>query len=282
MSQFFDYVSQAFKEFVFLDFIEIILLAAAVYYVSIYIKKLSAHWYNKFLFVFIVAGVILGVSDLKMARTLFADVLVIIILVTVIIFAQDIKRGVWKLSRPHGKSQETKGNKEFSDDDLRRSVAEIVRATQNLAKKNVGALMIFSRTGLPVQIIESGTGVDAKISSQIIETIFFENTPLHDGAVIFAENALVAAGCFLPLSVELNIPKELGTRHRAAIGITEVMSDAIALVVSEETGIISIAYQGKIYRYLDTDQLTAAVQAGLGLSELSEMPMLKTDKEEEK
>lgn len=272
MDQFIEYLKNIpFNPLI--DIIEILLLAVGIYYAALYIKKLNAHWYNRLLFVLVLVGVVLGVSDLKMARAVFGGLVTIIVLATVIIFAQDIKRGVWKLSRPRKKTTEQTGHQnDFSDDDLRRSVTELVRAMQNLAKKNVGALMIFSRTGMPTQIIESGVSIDAEISSQIIETLFFPNTALHDGAVIIANNRIVAAGCFLPLSVEINIPKELGTRHRAAIGISEAVADAVALVVSEETGIISLAYQGKIYRYLDTEQLTVSVEAAIGLRELYEMP----------
>ncbi len=95
------------------------------------------------------------------------------------------------------------------------------------------------------------------------------------------DNRILAAGCFLPLSVELSIPKEMGTRHRAAIGVTETMSDVLALVVSEETGIISFAYQGKIYRYLDTEQLRLVVETAMQLRELEDLPLGKSEKEEE-
>lgn len=280
LQKFFEYAGNAFSGFTVLDFLEIVLLAVCVYYISVYIKKLNARWYNRFLFIFVLAGVILGVSELNMARTVFANMITIIVITTVVIFAQDIKRGVWKLSRPREKTKAHVHEADFSDEDLRHSAAEIIRATQNLAKKNVGALMIFSRTGLSAQIIESGVKIDAEISSQLIENLFFKNSPLHDGAVIFGDNTIISAGCFLPLSVELNIPKELGTRHRAAIGITEAMSDAVALVVSEETGIISMSFQGKVYRYLDTDQLTVSVEAAIGLRNLNEMPFLKTEKED--
>jgi diadenylate cyclase len=279
LEEFFKYAGEAFQSFGPWDAVEIGLFAVFSYYVSLYLKKINANWYNKFLFVFVVGAVFLGAAALRATRAFFAEILIVVILTTVIIFAQDIKRSVWRLSRPRHKRHTAK---DFSDEDLRRSAAEVVRATQNLAKKNIGALMIFPRTVPLGQIMESGTHIDAAITSQAIETIFFQGTALHDGAVVFMNNRLVAAGCFLPLSVELNIPKELGTRHRAAIGITETMADAVALVVSEETGIISITFEGRIYRYLNTEQLTVSVEAALGLRELSDMPFLKNERTERK
>ena len=118
----------------------------------------------------------------------------------------------------------------------------------------IGALIILSNDNIPAQVLESGVILDANISSQLIEGIFFVKAPLHDGAMIINNYKIQAAGCFLPLTQNVNIPKELGTRHRAGIGITET-TNVIALIVSEETGIITIAQRGKISRYADYDLL---------------------------
>ncbi|MBQ9924201.1 MAG: DNA integrity scanning protein DisA nucleotide-binding domain protein, partial [Clostridia bacterium] len=120
-----------------------------------------------------------------------------------------------------------------------------------LSRRRVGALIVFEqKTGLG-DIISTGTAVEGLISGALIENIFEPNTPLHDGAVICRGTTLVAAACFLPLSEETSISRELGTRHRAALGVSTV-SDCIALVVSEETGAISMAQDGKLIRYLDS------------------------------
>lgn len=124
-----------------------------------------------------------------------------------------------------------------------------------MSKNNVGAIIILSNGNIPKQIKDSGVTVDSDISSELIESIFFPKTPLHDGAMIIEGSKIVAAGCFLPLSQNMDsLPKDLGTRHRAGIGITENI-DVISLIVSEETGIISVASAGKITRYADINKL---------------------------
>lgn len=133
-------------------------------------------------------------------------------------------------------------------------IASIIKALQNMSKNDIGALVVLSGGNLPKQVLDSGTKINADISSQLLEALFFPKAPLHDGAVVLEGHKITAAGCFLPLTTNLNYPKELGTRHRAAIGITEV-ANVTALVVSEETGIISYVRQGKVTRYADYDML---------------------------
>ena len=124
----------------------------------------------------------------------------------------------------------------------------------NMSKNNVGAIIIFANEKLPGAIIESGTIIDATISAPLIESIFYPKTALHDGAMIVTGSKVHAAGCFLPLPQDSNLPKELGSRHRAGIGVTETIS-VTAIIVSEENGIISIAQGGKIKRYADSEML---------------------------
>ena len=140
-----------------------------------------------------------------------------------------------------------------------RCIADIIRALQNMSKNNVGALIVLSKGNLPKQVLQSGVRTDADISTQLIEGIFFPKAPLHDGAMILKGHKIQAAGCFLPLTQKTNYPKDLGTRHRAGIGITEV-ANVVSLVVSEETGIISIIKQGNVQRYADYDMLLSALR----------------------
>ena len=134
-------------------------------------------------------------------------------------------------------------------------VSEIVKALNDMSRKKIGALIVIERSTKLGDVVESGTVVDAEISSQLIENIFEPNTPLHDGAVIIRDERILAAACILPLSDDLSISRELGTRHRAAIGITET-TDAVSLMVSEETGVISMARDGRLTRYLETNSLS--------------------------
>ncbi|MGB4658083.1 MAG: diadenylate cyclase CdaA, partial [Mobilitalea sp.] len=133
-------------------------------------------------------------------------------------------------------------------------IKEIVSATSSLARQKIGALMVFEQKIGLTDITDSGTKLNANISSGLLINIFIPNTPLHDGAVIIKDYTIRAAGCFLPLTENNLLSKDIGTRHRAAIGMTE-KSDAIALIVSEETGYISYAVEGRLYRNIQIEEL---------------------------
>lgn len=136
---------------------------------------------------------------------------------------------------------------------------EIVRAVQNMSKNDIGALIVLSNDNLPEGIIESGTVINAQITSQMVEAVFYPKAPLHDGALVIEGNKLYAAGCFLPLAQDERLPKEMGSRHRAALGVTMVAS-VTAIVVSEETGIISIVKNGVIKKkYADATDIKEAL-----------------------
>ena len=138
-------------------------------------------------------------------------------------------------------------------------IEETIRAVQNMSKKDIGALIVLSSENLPEGIIESGTVVNAAITSQMIEALFYPKAPLHDGAMVIEGDKIYAAGCFLPLAQSENLPKEMGSRHRAALGVTSVAS-VTAIVVSEETGIISIVKNGVVKKkYADASDLKDAL-----------------------
>ena len=136
----------------------------------------------------------------------------------------------------------------------------IADAVANMSKTRTGALIVVEKqTGIN-EIIETGVKIDARLTRELLENIFVPNTPLHDGAVVIRGDRIAAAGCFLPLTENPNLSKQLGTRHRAALGITE-SSDALAIIVSEETGVISMAQNGKLTRYLDMDGLKSVLRS---------------------
>ena len=177
------------------------------------------------------------------------------LLVLVILFQPEFRRGLDQLGRSKFMRRVFGVNvRKKEAEQVERPVTEIVRAMNDMARKRIGALIVIERlTGLG-DVIESGTHVDAEISAPLIENIFEPNTPLHDGAMIIRDRRIVAAACILPLSEDPSISRDLGTRHRAAIGITET-SDAVSLIVSEETGIISMAREGRLTRHLDARSL---------------------------
>ena len=145
-----------------------------------------------------------------------------------------------------------KGNKKDTTD--KEDIMPIVMACLNMSKGKVGALIVIERS-LPLdEVVRTGDIIDANINQRLIENIFFKNSPLHDGAMVISNKRIKAAGCILPVSHNLNIPKELGLRHRAALGISQE-TDAMTIIVSEETGGISIAYKGEFYLKLTAEEL---------------------------
>ncbi len=170
-----------------------------------------------------------------------------IILVIIVIFQNDIRRALMHVGRnPFFAGLSSREESEIID--------ELVKACANLASKRIGSLIVIEReTGLK-DFLEIGTEIDSKVSSDLIASIFLPYSPIHDGALVIQEGRMTRAGCFLPLSQNPDISKTLGTRHRAAIGLTELV-DAVAIVVSEETGKISVVVGGRITRDLDSSAL---------------------------
>ena len=194
-----------------------------------------------------------------MTQTFFMFYVVLVSFSMLLLFSVEVKKYFWDVhtTKSGGLERSTMGS--YSQADTERCIANIVKALQNMSKKNVGALIVLSRGSLPKQVLQSGVMIDAEISTQMIEGVFFPKAPLHDGAMIIHGHKIQAAGCFLPLTQKTSYPKEYGTRHRAAIGITEI-ANVISLVVSEETGIISIIKQGTVTRYADYDMLVDALK----------------------
>ena len=168
----------------------------------------------------------------------------------VVLFQPELRRALEQIGR--GNLFHRSGTDE--NPEAEQCIRELVTAMKSMAAQKIGALILIEeRTGLG-DIIATGTKVDAMVTSALIENIFVPNTPLHDGATIIRGTRIVASGCFLPLSDNNTISRQLGTRHRAALGVSEV-SDCHAFVVSEETGVISLAYNGRLTRYLDEESL---------------------------
>ncbi len=207
-----------------------------------------------FVFVMIIAGAIISFVD-KINSAIYLIVPAIFVMGILILYSVEIKRLIW--ARRNTKLLDAKHGEgiSYDEDKVQHCIAEIIKALQNMAKNDVGAILVLTAGSFPTQILDSGVRLESDISSELIESVFFPKTPLHDGAMIITGTKITAAGCFLPLSQNIeNIPKDLGTRHRAGIGVTETI-DVISFIVSEETGIISIARAGKIIRYADTEAL---------------------------
>ncbi len=179
----------------------------------------------------------------------------LMVIVVIILYSVELKRIIW--SRKQMKMTEVKrGESNFYDEEKSKEcITEIVKALQDMSKNNVGAIIVLSNGNIPKQVIDSGVSLNSDISCELIRSVFFPKTPLHDGAMIINGTQIVSAGCFLPLSQKVDgLPKDLGTRHIAGLGITETI-DVVSLIVSEETGIISVARAGKLTRYADAEML---------------------------
>ncbi len=204
--------------------------------------------------VMVIAAVILSFID-KINTAIFLIIPAIFIIITVVLYSLEIKRILW--NRRSMKLVDVKHGDgvNFDEENIQKCITEIIKALQNMSKNDVGAIIVLSTGNIPNQILDSGVRLESDISSELIESVFFPKTPLHDGAMIINGTKIVAAGCFLPLSQNVdNIPKDLGTRHRAGLGVTENI-DVMSIIVSEETGIISVARAGKITRYADSETL---------------------------
>lgn len=179
-------------------------------------------------------------------------------IVFAVVYQQDLKAMFGRLSRWNERKENNIGFLN-TDDDLRNAANEIVKACQAMSKNDIGALIVIAPSAVPQHVLETGTALNAEITSGLLQSIFNTKAPLHDGAVMIKDGRILAAGCFLPISQRSDISKELGTRHRAAIGITEE-SDVLAIVVSEETGVISVVNKGQIYRYMTPERLLEEIE----------------------
>lgn len=178
-----------------------------------------------------------------------------------IVFQPELRRALEQLGRG---TLLGKGFAALGAEEVKSLVEEVAKACSSMSRERIGALIVIERdTGIN-EIIETGIRVDAVVTSELLINIFTPNTPLHDGAVVVRGNRIAAAGCLLPLTENPNVSKKLGTRHRAGLGVTE-QSDAVAVIVSEESGVISIAMNGRLIRYLDEQGLTGKLEAMLGV-----------------
>ena len=257
--EFFENVAKIFSSFNVIDALVIILFALMFYYVF-RILKLSNVRVVIAVFVLLVlaTGAVFIFTD-SLNGEAYMVVPIVLSGVVLVIFNVEVKRDILNIHSFNVLSEMSSHQASATKDEVERYVADIIKALQNLSKDNIGALIILANDNIPSQILESGVILDANISSQLIEGIFFPKAPLHDGAMIIRGHKIQAAGCFLPLTQKTSYPKDFGTRHRAGIGITEV-ANVVSLVVSEETGIISVIKQGNVQRYADYDLLKSALR----------------------
>ncbi|HHU31936.1 MAG: diadenylate cyclase CdaA [Zhaonellaceae bacterium] len=240
----------------FLALIDIIVVAFVIYRAMMLIKGTRAVQLLKGLAILVVASFFSKVLGLDTIQWILEQVRLAIVVALPIVFQPELRRALEKLGR--GKFF-ARPLSYLGEEDMSRLISELVRATQSLAKNKIGALIILEREIGVNDFIETGVKLDAVVTVELLLNIFEPNTPLHDGAAIIRGDRIIAAGCFLPLTDSPYLSKQLGTRHRAALGVTEI-SDAVAIIVSEETGTISVADEGKLTRYLEEKNLRETLE----------------------
>ncbi|NTV89281.1 MAG: TIGR00159 family protein [Clostridiales bacterium] len=241
--------------------VDVGLLSYIIYKLIILVRETRAWQLLKGLLLIIVATELSKILGLTTISFILQNTISVLAIGAIILFQPELRRGLEQIGRSKFKDIFSIDD---SDNRLRTTalIEEIVKSCTELSREFVGALMVIEKETKIGEIINTGIQLESIVTSELILNIFTPNTPLHDGAVIIRDNKIKAAACFLPLTDNPNLSTELGTRHRAALGITEV-SDSIAIVVSEESGKISVALGGGLTRNLTPDTLRKALNKNL-------------------
>ncbi|EFI73017.1 MULTISPECIES: diadenylate cyclase CdaA [Segatella] len=244
------------------DIIDVFLVALMLYYIYRLMKESRS--LNVFLGIMLFVLIWLFVSqivEMKLLGSILDKLVSVGVIALIVIFQEDIRKFLYELGTQKGIRRLVnffKSNRNSTKEEDKETIIPIVMACMSMSKKYVGALIVIER-GVPLtDIVDTGELIDARINQRLIENIFFKNSPLHDGAMVISRKRIEAAGCILPVSHNQDIPKELGLRHRAAMGISQ-NSDAIAIVVSEETGRISVAIKGEFHLRLSAEELESVL-----------------------
>jgi diadenylate cyclase len=234
--------------------VDIAIISYILYKIFYLLRETRAWQLLKGIALIIIVAKLTELAGLNTLAYLLNNTINYIVLAIIILFQPELRRGLEKIGRSRFKNMFNLDDLEVRNNKIRGIIEEIIKTVTGLSEKRIGALIVFERDTKLEDWISSGTYLDANISYDLITNIFMTGSPLHDGAVIIRDDKIRAARCYLPLTQNTNLPSDLGTRHRAAIGITE-QSDALSLIVSEETGKISFAENGKFYRILSIDTL---------------------------
>jgi uncharacterized protein (TIGR00159 family) len=246
-----------------LDVIDILLVAFLLFQMYRIIKGTVAFSIFIGFFLIYVAWLVIKAMNMELLGTLMGQFIGVGVLALIVVFQQEIRRFLLLIGTNYQLSRSFGLEKLFNSEKIKPAtnlqIKEIIRACDNLARSKTGALIVIPRNSELKEIIRSGEKLNARISSALLETIFFKNTPLHDGAVVILGNRIAAARCILPLTELHDLDPNHGLRHRAAVGVSE-MTDALAIVVSEEKGTISLAINGELIHKISLVQLTTELE----------------------
>ena len=256
-----------------INILEILIITVMIYYILIWIRDSRAWTLLKgmsVIFAFVLVAYFLKMTTILW---LFQNLISVIIISIFVLFQPEIRRALEQLGRKNilasvfnfaGVGEDTVQAAKTQE----KTVSEIIKACMEMSKTRTGALMVIEQDVRLSEYERTGIFLDSLVSSQLLINIFEHNTPLHDGAVFIRDNRIVAATCYLPLSDNMLLSKDLGTRHRAGVGISEV-SDSVTLIVSEETGMISVAHDGLLFRNLNQEELKERLISLLKKHEIS-------------
>lgn len=254
-----------------ISIVDILIVAFVIYKAMMIIKGTRAVQLIKGLIVLLLAS--LASSDKVFGFTTVSWILdqlkTVLVVALPVVFQPELRRALERLGRGKFFARPVSM---LNQEALEKLIDQIVRAAKTLSENSIGALIILEREIGVNDYIETGTKLDGFVSAEILVNIFIPKSPLHDGAVIIRGDRIAAAGCFLPLSENPNLSKELGTRHRAALGLTE-QSDSLGVVVSEETGVISVTEEGRLTRYLDENTLREILNKRLSAKQQVSLPL---------
>lgn len=229
---------------------DIAIVALIIYYIGKILKQTRAKQIIKGLLLLVILVIVAKIFNMVILNFILTNFVTYGVILLIVVFQPEIRNVFEKIGR-------SKLVGVFDMDDnimVKHSISEIVKAVEIMSLKKIGALIVIERNTKVSEVLKEGINLYAKVSSELIQNIFMPRTPLHDGAIVVDKSQILAAKCILPLASEVSVPRNLGTRHRAAVGITEI-SDALVVVVSEETGIISLVENGKLRRELTGDKL---------------------------
>lgn len=247
----------SFFSFRLLDILDVLIVAAVFYKIIILIRGTRAVQLIQGLAVLVFASALSKVLGLYTVSWLLRNTITVVLVALPVVFQPELRRTLEQLGRTKFIGETFLNKEEEISNQL--ILEEIVKAVMSLSRQKIGALIVLQRkTGLQ-DYIETGTLINGIITRQLLETLFFPNCPLHDGAVVIQGEKIAAAGCFLPLTENNKLDKQLGTRHRAGIGVTEE-TDALVIIVSEETGTVSLAEDGGLQRFINENQLRNKLQ----------------------
>ena len=248
-----------FFEFGIKDVIDIVLVALMLFYIYKLMKESRSLNVFMGILVFVILWLVVSqVLEMKLLGSIMDKLVSVGVIALIILFQEDIRKFLYNVGA-HQRVQSLRrlfsnSSNQHDPEQLKQTIMPIVMSCLSMSKKKVGALIVIQRATPLDDIVATGERLDSSINQRLIENIFFKNSPLHDGAMVIAHERICAAGCILPVSHDLHIPKELGLRHRAALGITHE-SDCIAIVVSEETGGISVAIRSEFQLRLTAEKL---------------------------